>query len=62
MGKVFTSGETVSGGTSGAIGTIVGITFPEIRKNTGDILYIDRRVPIHRDIMQTEKIRILVQF
>ena len=39
-----------------------GYAFPEIQKNTGEVVYIDNRRPISRANDQIEDIKIIVEF
>ena len=39
-----------------------GLANPEINKKTGDIIYIDNRPPVTRDIRQKEDIKIILEF
>ncbi len=47
---------------SGAVATVEAITYPEIQPFSGDILYVDQRVPITRANNQTEVIRTILSF
>jgi len=39
-----------------------GLANPEINKNTGDLIYIDNRSLVERDIRQKEDIKIILEF
>ena len=39
-----------------------GLANPEINKNTGDIIYIDNRPLVERDIRQKEDVKIILEF
>ena len=39
-----------------------GLANPEINKNTGDIIYIDNRPLVQRDIRQKEDVKIILEF
>lgn len=54
------TGDTLNGSLAGA--TILTITEPDIDLFTGDILYIENRDKIIRDIDQTEQIRLVLSF
>jgi hypothetical protein len=41
---------------------INGLANPEINKNTGDIIYIDNRPLVERDIRQKEDVKIILEF
>jgi len=61
---------TVSDGFSGSSfnGVDLGVTFtsglasPEINKKTGDIIYIDNKPEVQRNIRQKEDIKIILEF
>jgi hypothetical protein len=55
-------GYTLTGNTSAATATILGETAPGITLFTGDILYIENRDKIVRDVNQTEQIRLILSF
>ena len=57
----FQVGETVTGGTSGAFGILSINTNPEVNSNTGDLIYLEHRRPIVRQIDQTEDIKIIIE-
>lgn len=47
---------------SGALAVVSAISYPEIQPFSGDILYVDQRVPITRATNQTEVIRTILTF
>jgi len=55
-------GSTLTGNTSAATATILGETAPDITLFTGDLLYIENRDKIVRDVDQTEQIRLVLSF
>lgn len=55
-------GSTLTGQTSAATATILGIEEPTIDLFTGDLLYIENREKIVRDVDQTEQIRLVLSF
>lgn len=55
-----TVGATLVGSTATA--AILGIEEPEIELFTGDILYIENRAKIVRDVDQTEQVRLVLSF
>lgn len=55
-----TVGATIIGSTATA--AILGIEEPDIELFTGDILYIENRAKIVRDVDQTEQIRLVLSF
>ena len=58
----FANTTSVSGGTSGASGTIAVITTPGLQPYTGDIIYVENRVPISRAADQIEDVKLIIQF
>jgi len=58
----FANSATATGGTSAATGTIAGITTPGLQPYTGDILYVENRVPISRAADQIEDVKLIIQF
>ena len=58
----FANTATVTGGTSGATGTIAVITTPGLQPYTGDIIYVENRVPISRADDQIEDVKLVIQF
>lgn len=56
------SGQSISGVTSGAVATILSKSNSEMQLFTGDLLYIENRSKIIRDIDQSEQIRIILSF
>jgi hypothetical protein len=62
LNKNFASGASVSGGSSGATGTISAIATPGLQPYTGDIIYVENRVPISRASDQIEDVKLIIQF
>jgi hypothetical protein len=58
----FANTTSVTGGTSGATGTIAAITTPGLQPYTGDIIYVENRVPISRAADQIEDVKLIIQF
>ena len=58
----FTSGETVTGASSGATATIGGLANPEAQHYTGEVIYVDQRKAISRASDQVESIHLVVEF
>jgi hypothetical protein len=58
----FANTATVTGGTSGATGTIAVITTPALQPYSGDLLYVENRVPIARAADQIEDVKLVIQF
>lgn len=59
---IFSAGETIRGANSLAVGTISRITPAEVKKNTGQILYVENRAKITRASDQAENIHIVIEF
>lgn len=57
----FQVGETVTGQTSAAIGVVASIENPEIATNTGELIYLEHRRPISRQVDQIEDIKIIIE-
>lgn len=55
-------GSQITGGSSGAVATVLGLTQPDISIYNGDLLYIENRLKIVRDSSQTEQIRLVLSF
>jgi hypothetical protein len=62
LNLAFANGASVSGGTSGASGTISAIDTPGLRPYSGDIIYVENRVPISRASDQIEDVKLIIQF
>ena len=58
----FANTASVTGGTSGATGTIAAITTPGLKPYSGDIIYVENRVPIARSDDQIEDVKLIIQF
>lgn len=58
----FANSASVSGGTSGATATIAAITTPGLAAYSGDIIYVENRVPIARADDQIEDVKLVIQF
>lgn len=60
--KAFQTGETITGGTSGAVGTSSALGNSEVQRDTGDIIYVEQRRPITRASDQVESISLVIEF
>jgi hypothetical protein len=58
----FANSASVTGGTSAATGTIAAITTPGLQPYSGDIIYVENRVPISRAADQIEDVKLIIQF
>jgi hypothetical protein len=58
----FANAALIIGATSSATGTIAAITTPGLQPYTGDILYVENRVPISRAADQIEDVKLIIQF
>lgn len=52
----------ISGANSAAVSTIISISEPEITLFSGDVLYVENRLKVTRDVDQTEQIKIVLAF
>jgi hypothetical protein len=57
--KAFTTGELITSGATSA--TLNTIDNPEIKKYSGEVLYIENRSPVNRASNQTEDVRLVVE-
>jgi len=55
----FQSGEIITQGAVSA--TVSGITTPEVKKYSGDVVYIENRSPVNRASNQTEDVRLVIE-
>jgi len=58
----FAASEIITGGTSGATGTVSTVNSPELEYYSGDVVYIENRSPITRASDQTENIKLIIEF
>lgn len=58
----FGVGETITGNTSLATGIVSSITYPEVVKNSGKVLYVENRRKITRNYDQAENIHMVIEF
>lgn len=61
----FTNGEEVVGGTSSTNGTLESsnaVVAAELDRESGDILFLENRLPINRTATQIEDIKIILEF
>jgi hypothetical protein len=58
----FANSASVTGGTSAATGTVAVISTPGLQPYTGDIIYVENRVPISRASDQIEDVKLIIQF
>ncbi len=56
------SGQTLTGASSAAVSTVLSIEEPELKLFTGDVLYIENRAKVIRDVDQSEQIRLIFSF
>ena len=73
-GGIVSGSESIQTGFTGITTTIgsklvnLGVQFtnglanPEINKKTGDVIYIDNRKEVERDIRQKEDVKIILEF
>lgn len=58
----ITSTSEIKGNSSGAKSAILSVEDPEVNVFSGDVLYIENRLPIIRNTSQSEQIRIVLSF
>jgi len=60
----FQASETVTGGTSGSTGDVAeaGPIGAELKKFSGEVVYLENRKPIPRDSSQLEDLKIILEF
>ena len=58
----FANSASVTGATSAASGTIAVIATPGLQPYSGDIIYVENRVPISRAADQIEDVKLIIQF
>lgn len=58
----FANSATLTGATSGATGTINAIDDPGLESYSGDLIYIENRVPISRAEDQIEDVKLIIEF
>ena len=61
----FENGETITFGTSGTVGTLESssaVIASELDRESGEILFLENRLPINRTASQIEDIKIILEF
>ena len=58
----FIVGESLTSVPGSGSSSIASIVTPEVERYTGDIIYTEYRVPIMRNISQTEDLKVIVKF
>lgn len=58
----FRIGEQIVGESSGSSANIVSINPPEVRHDSGSIIFVENRTPIARSIDQAENLHIVIEF
>lgn len=54
--------QAIKGASTGAIRVVNSITEPTLKLYSGNVLYISDKLPIQRDLSQTERIRFILSF
>ena len=62
LNQAFANGASITGSTSGTSRTITAISTPTLDAYSGDILYVENRVPIARATDQIEDVKLIIQF
>jgi hypothetical protein len=57
----FQTGELITQGSVSATISAGGITAPEIKKYSGEVIYIENRSPVNRASNQTEDVRLVIE-
>lgn len=60
--KDLSVGELLIGETSGVTATLLGLYEPEVKHDTGRIIYVENRTPVSRFIDQAENIHFVLEF
>jgi len=58
----FANGATITGSSSGTTRTITAISTASLEPYSGDLLYVENRVPIARATDQIEDVKLIIQF
>ena len=58
----FQINEAIVGATSGAGANTNGVTGGDLRKFSGDVLYIENRSPVTRADDQIEDVKLIIEF
>ena len=62
LNQNFANGASITGSTSGTSRTITAISTATLDPYSGDILYVENRVPIARATDQIEDVKLIIQF
>ena len=41
---------------------VIGVAYPDVKKYSGDIIYVDNRPSVNRSVNQKEDIKVILQF
>lgn len=58
----LTAPATIIGNTSGAITTVLSLTAPDVKKFSGDLLYIENSANISRSTVETQQVKLTLRF
>ncbi len=58
----LTAPATIIGNTSGAITTALSLTAPDVKKFSGDLLYIENSANISRSTVETQQVKLTLRF
>ena len=58
----FETAETVTGNASTTTATVSSITYGDLKKYSGDVIYVENRPAIARSSDQIEDIKLVVKF
>jgi hypothetical protein len=62
LNQNFANGASITGATSGTSRTITAISTASLDPYSGDLLYVENRVPIARATDQIEDVKLIIQF
>jgi hypothetical protein len=62
LNQEFANGAVLTQSSTGATGTISAINSPAFEPYTGDVIYVENRVPIGRSADQIEDVKLIIQF
>ena len=58
----FTSTETLTGNTSSVTATLSSVSARQLKDYSGEVLYVENRIPITRSLDQTEDIKLIIRY
>ena len=61
-GRFQTGAQVVTGANSGATGLLSGVIYPDLVKNSGEVMYLENVSPFARSNTSVEKVNIIIKF